>query len=71
MSSIDSNEYEVTPNGVLHLPTEARFTANPGVPTSGWWRTGRLGTASGEGYDAKKVKEEMLRLWAEHLINRH
>jgi hypothetical protein len=65
----EANEYKVTPEGVLHVPTEAGFVPNPSIPTSGWWRTGKLGTASGEGYEPEKVKQEMRRLCAEHLIN--
>jgi hypothetical protein len=70
MSTTEQNEYEVTAEGVVHVPTEARFTANPSMPTSGWWRCGKLGTVASHGYQPEKVKEEMRRLWAEHLINR-
>jgi hypothetical protein len=68
MTKVD-DEFEVSPDGVTHLPTEARFTPNPGMPTTGFWRDGKLGTPAGQGYVPDEVKDAMRRLWAEHLLN--
>jgi hypothetical protein len=68
MRNISEKEFIVSPAGVTHLPTEASFTPNVGVPTTGHWRDGLLG--KNDRYDPSEVKEAMRHLWAQYLLSR-
>ena len=61
------DQFNITPQGVIHKPTEAAFTPHPGDPNSGVVRLGQLGAQrpNGEGYNAEDVERMMKELWAE------
>ena len=68
MTKNHKDHFIVSPAGVTHLPTEASFTPNPGIPTTGFWRDGKLGTELARDYDAAEIKQTMRHLWAAHLL---
>jgi hypothetical protein len=68
MKKKPEDQFIVSPAGVTHLPTEASFTPNLGIPTTGFWREGKLGTELAREYDPAEVKETMRHLWAAHLL---
>ena len=64
------DQFNITPQGIVHKPTDAAFTPYPGDPLSG---TTRLGTLSnqhpdGSGYRADDVQRIMRELWAEYVV---
>jgi hypothetical protein len=63
------DQFNISPQGIVHKPTEAAFTPYAGDPNSGIWRLGQLGqrTASGNHYDRQDVQRIMSELWIEYV----
>jgi hypothetical protein len=63
------DQFNITPQGVIHKPTEAAFIPHPGDPNSGVVRLGQLGAQlpNGEGYNAEVVERRMKELWTEYV----
>lgn len=63
------DQFNITPQGIVHKPTDAAFTPHPGDPFSGTMRLGRLGNVlrSEEDYRPDEVKRIMQELWAEYV----
>jgi hypothetical protein len=63
------DQFNITPQGITHKPTDASFAPNFGDPHSGCMRLGQLGSAApnGDGYDPAEVKKMMRQLWAEYV----
>ena len=63
------DQFNISPQGIVHKPTDAAFTPNPGDPFSGIERLGQLGNRSpnGHGFKADDVRRMMHELWAEYL----
>lgn len=61
-------DYEITPEGVVHVPTQARFI--PALTEDGVhsWEDAKLGTPLAAAYDPVDVKKTMLMLWREYLL---
>ena len=66
---IRRDQFNITPQGIIHKPTDAAFTPNPGDPYSGTLRKGQLGNhlPSGEEYNSEDVQRMMAELWAEYV----
>ena len=64
------DQFNITPQGILHKPTDAAFTPHPGDPYSGALRSGQLGTQlpNGQTYCPEDVQRVMEELWAEYVI---
>jgi hypothetical protein len=64
------DQFNISPQGILHKPTEAAFTPYPADPHSGVWRAGQLdqGLAGGNIYDSKEVRRIMGELWVEYVV---
>ena len=64
------DQFNITPRGIVHKPTDAAFTPYPGDPYSGFTRLGRLRnpTSDGDGYKADDVQRMMRDLWVEYVI---
>jgi hypothetical protein len=62
-------QFNITPQEIVHKPTDAAFTPHPGDPFSGTMRLGRLGNVlpSEEEYRPDEVKRIMQELWAEYV----
>jgi hypothetical protein len=63
------DQFNISPQGIVHKPTDAAFTPYPGDPVSG---TTHLGTLlnqkpSGSDYSADDVQRIMRELWAEYV----
>jgi hypothetical protein len=68
---VTRNQFNVTPQGVVHKPTEAAFTPSPGDPLSGTMRLGQLVNQrpDGRGYRAEDVLRIMGELWEEFVAS--
>jgi hypothetical protein len=66
---VTRDQFNITPQGITHKPTDASFAPHCGSPKSGYLRLGRLECEdpSGDNYDPEVVKKMMMKLWAEYL----
>jgi hypothetical protein len=49
------DQFNITPQGIVHKPTDAAFTPHPGDPFSGIERSGQLYNAGPDGgFDAER-----------------
>jgi hypothetical protein len=66
---IRRDQFNITPQGILHKPTDAYFAPDCSDPSSGSIRLGQLGNGVpfGDGYDPDRVKTMMMQLWAEYV----
>ena len=66
---VTRDQFNITPQGITHKPTDASFVPHCGDPRSGSTRLGRLEceAPSLDNYDPEVVKEMMMQLWAEYL----
>ena len=65
------DQFNITPQGIVHKPTDAAFTPFPGDPYSGITRMGHLGnqTFDGKAFNADDVQRMMRDLWVEYVIS--
>jgi hypothetical protein len=65
------DQFNITPHGIVHKPTDAGFTPHPGDPFSGIERLGQLGSKSpnGSNFSAEDVHKMMRQLWAEYVAD--
>jgi hypothetical protein len=63
------DQFNITPQGITHKPTDASYEPYIGDPRTGRIRLGQLGSvgATGEGFDPNQVKRMMEQLWAEYI----
>jgi len=64
---VTRNQFNITPQGIIHKPTDAYFAPHPGDPYSGSIRLGKLGNVVpvGDRYDPDQVKKMMMQYWTE------
>jgi hypothetical protein len=65
------DQFNISPQGIVHKPTDAAFTPDPGDPYSGIDRMGRLGseTSNGSEFRSDDVLRMMRELWAEYVAS--
>jgi hypothetical protein len=63
------DQFNVTPQGIVHKPTDAAFIPSPGDPRCGTVRLGRLGNrrSNGTEYSPEDVQRVMRELWEEYV----
>jgi hypothetical protein len=63
------DQFNITPHGIVHKPTDAAFTPNPGDPLSGIERLGQLRNQhlNGSGFRTEDVQRMMRELWVEYV----
>jgi hypothetical protein len=68
---IRRDQFNISPQGIVHKPTDAAFTPNPSDPYSGIERMGRLGNTSPNGSDFRPddVQRIIRELWVEYVAN--
>ena len=66
---VTRDQFNITPEGITHKPTDASFVPHCGDPRYGSTRLGRLEceAPSRDNYDPEVVKNIMMQLWAEYL----
>ena len=66
---VTRDQFNVTPDGVVHKPTDAAFIPNPSGPSSGTVRLGQLANThpTAREYPVEDVLRIMSELWAEFL----
>jgi hypothetical protein len=64
---VTRNQFNITPQGIIHKPTDAYFAPCASDPYAGSIRLGQLGNADpvGDRYDPDQVKEMMMQFWTE------
>jgi hypothetical protein len=63
------DQFNISPQGIVHKPTDAAFTPDPGDPYSGIDRLGQLRseTPNGSEFRSDDVLRMMRELWAEYV----
>jgi hypothetical protein len=63
------DQFNITPQGIVHKPTDAAFTTYPGDPYSGTMRMGQLGNnnPNESGFSSEDVQRIMRELWADYV----
>jgi hypothetical protein len=63
------DQFNITPQGIVHKPTDAAFIPSRGDPRSGTMRLGQLGNQlpNGSEYRSEDVQRMMRELWEEYL----
>lgn len=63
------DQFNITPQGIVHKPTEAAFTPYPGAPNSGITRLGQLGNKhpNGNSFRPEDVQRMMWELRVEYV----
>ena len=63
------DQFNITPQGIVHKPTDASFTPYPGEAYCGITRMGQLGNRPGErGFKPDDVQRMMRQLWIEYVV---
>jgi hypothetical protein len=65
------DQFNITPQGVVHKPTDAAFTPYPDDPYSGITRLGQVRSQppNGNGFRPEDVQRIMPHLWVEYVIS--
>ena len=68
-SLVRRDQFNTTPQGIVHKPTDAAFTPSLDNPLSGTIRLGKLGNkdVNRNGYNSDDVQRLMRELWAEYV----
>jgi hypothetical protein len=62
------DQFKISPQGIVHKPTDAAFSPHPGEVYSGVTRMGHLGNQpNGSGFRSEDVLRIMRELWIEHV----
>ena len=63
------DQFNISPQGIVHKPTDAAFIPYPGDPYSGITRMGQLrnGHPNGGGFKSDDVQRMMWELWVEYV----
>ena len=63
------DQFNITPQGIVHKPTDAAFTPYAGDPYSGTTRMGQLGNnpPNGSGFNSEDVQRIMRELWVDYV----
>jgi hypothetical protein len=63
------DQFNITPQGIVHKPTDAAFIPSPGDPRTGTVRLGQLRNrlSNGNEYNAEDVQRMMRELWEEYV----
>lgn len=68
---VTRNQFNVTPAGVVHKPTDAAFVPNPSDPSQGTVRLGQLANThpTAPEYPVEDVLRLMRELWEEFIAS--
>src|SRR5262249_39845385 len=61
------DQFNITPDGILHKPTDACFVPNRTRDEPGYFGEAGAPRATADAYDADEVEKVMLHLWAEYI----
>ena len=63
------DQFEISPKGITHTPTGAKYSPHPGAPLSGNMNPSQLGNVlpNGEDYRPHEVEAMMELLWVEYV----
>ena len=68
--SVKRDQFGLSPYGIVHTPTDAAFTPDPGDPYSGIMRLGHLPSQrNGGGFKADDVCRVMNELWVDYVAD--
>ena len=66
---IRRDQFNITPQGIVHKPTDSHFAPHAGDPYTGNIHLGQVGNVvpAGERYDSVQLKRMMMQLWTEYV----
>jgi hypothetical protein len=66
---VQRDQFEISPSGITHTPTGAKYTPHSGAPYSGTLTLSQLGSvlANGDDYWPRDVQTMMEQLWVEYV----
>jgi hypothetical protein len=70
-ASVQRDQFGLSPQGIVHKPTDAAFTPDPTDPYSGIMRLGHLGNShpNGGGFSPDEVCRLMNELWGDYVAS--
>lgn len=70
-ASVKRDQFGISPQGIVHKPTDAAFTPDPGDPYSGIIRLGQLRSSQPNrgGFSPDEVCQVMDELWGDYVAN--
>ena len=70
-ASVKRDQFELSPHGIIHMPTDATFTPDPRDPNSGTMQVGHLSSRQPNdgGFRPDDVCRVMTELWVEYVAN--
>jgi hypothetical protein len=67
---IRRDQFDITPQGIIHKPTDAAFIPDLADPHSGNFRLGQLGNEKTNGnFQPEEVKRMLRELWIEYVAS--
>lgn len=66
-TSVKRDQLGLSPQGIVHKPTDAAFTPDPTDPHSGIMRLGHLGNGHSAGFSSEEVCRVMNELWVDYV----
>jgi hypothetical protein len=66
---IRRDQFNITPQGIVHKPTDSHFAPHAGDPYTGNIHLGQVGNVvpGGERYDSVQLKRVMMQIWTEYV----
>ncbi len=66
---IRRDQFNITPQGIVHKPTDSHFAPHAGDPYTGNIHLGQVGNVvpAGERFDSVQLKRMMMQLWTEYV----
>jgi hypothetical protein len=70
-ATVKRDQFGLSPQGIVHKPTDAAFTTDPTDPYSGIMRLGHLGNShpNGGGFSPDEVCRLMNELWGDYVAS--
>ena len=70
-ASVKRDQFDLSPHGIIHMPTDATFTPDPRDPNSGTMQVGYLSSRQPNdgGFRPDDVCRVMTELWVEYVAN--
>jgi hypothetical protein len=70
-ATVKRDQFGLSPQGIVHKPTDAAFTPDPTDPYSGIMRLGHLGNShpNGGGFSPDEVCRLMNELWGDYVAS--
>ena len=65
---IQRDEFQISPKGIIHMPTGATYVPHPGAPHAGIMDLGPLELSGREDYGPHEMQAIMNQLWGDYVM---